>query len=74
MSEPVWGLVKNGVVLLQEPLPEGVLVRVQVVTHIDPVEFTPEEQAEFDAWERASDEALVNLDRQLREEEEHDQG
>ena len=55
------GIVKNGVIIPNTPLPEGACVAIQVqeTTH----QFTPEEQAEFDAWNRASDNALELVER-----------
>jgi hypothetical protein len=50
---PVWGMVKNGVVVPHNPLPEGTLVRIMPPPE-EPVEVPPDLQAEFDAWERAS--------------------
>lgn len=48
-------VLANGV---QLQLPDGTQVEVVV----KPLEFTPEEQAEFDAWERLSDEAWAMID------------
>jgi hypothetical protein len=70
---PVWGMVKNGVVVPHNPLPEGILVQI-VLPPPGQIEFTPEEQAEFDAWERASDEALVNFEKSLQDEERDEKG
>ena len=61
----VRGVVRNGVVVLNPPaaLPEGAEVEVGVL----PTEFTPEERAEFETWDRASAEAfrvIEDLERQ----------
>ena len=50
------GVVRDGVIVLDAPypLPDGTEVEVTVTRHI----FTAEEQAEFGALEKASDEAL----------------
>jgi hypothetical protein len=54
------GIVKNGLVVPQNdtPLPEG--------THVDiligPLEVTPELQAEFAQWEKASEEVWTMID------------
>jgi hypothetical protein len=58
--KPVYGQVKNGVVVLEKPgaLPEGMRA---VVTPMQ-LDFTPEEQAEFEAWDRLSDEARAMID------------
>jgi hypothetical protein len=55
------GVVKNGVIVPNIPLPEGAWVEIQVqgVSR----QFTPEEQAEFDAWSQASNNALELVER-----------
>jgi hypothetical protein len=60
------GIVKNGLIIPQSnlPLPEGTRVDI----HIPPPEITPELQAEFDAWERASDEAWAQIEQWERKE------
>jgi hypothetical protein len=65
MSVIVAGLVKNGVVVPQAPLPEGAFVEVRVLSA--EVEVPPELQSEFDAWRRASANALELVDRLARE-------
>jgi hypothetical protein len=57
---PVYGVVKSGVVVFEPPrvLPESTRV---VVTPMS-LDFTPEVQAEFEMWERASDEAWAMID------------
>jgi len=54
------GVVRNGVVIFDRPvnLPDGTEVWVKV----PPLEFTPEERAEFEAWEKLSDEAWGQID------------
>jgi hypothetical protein len=49
------GIVKNGVVVPERDaeLPEGAQVEITITS----LAITPELQAEFDAWERVSDEA-----------------
>ena len=61
------GIVQNGLVVPQisTPLPEG----AQVDIVLRPAELTPELQAEFDAWERASDEAWALIDHWEKEEQ-----
>ena len=51
MSSTVAGLVKNGVVVPNAPLPEGAFVEVRVIHGA--IEVPPELREEFDAWERA---------------------
>jgi hypothetical protein len=62
------GVVRGGVIVFEAPypLPDGTEVEFTVTRHI----FTPEEQAEFDAWEQLSDEAfqmVLDLERQDRD-------
>lgn len=61
MSVIVGGFVKNGVVVLNGPLPEGAFVEVHVLD--GPVEVPPELQAELAAWQRASAESLELIER-----------
>ena len=65
MSIVVAGFVKNGVVVPNAPLPEGSFVEVHVIH--GPIEVPPELQEEFDAWDRASAEALELVDALARE-------
>jgi hypothetical protein len=54
------GVIRNGRVELADgvQLPDGTEVEVVVI----PIPFTPEEQAEFDAWDRLGDEAWAMID------------
>ena len=61
----VAGFVKNGVVVPNEPLPEGAFVEIHVVHAA--IEVPPELQEEFDAWDRASAETLDRVERIARE-------
>lgn len=59
------GVVRGGVIVFDapHPLPDGTEVEFVVTRHV----FTPDEQAEFDAWDKLSDEALqpvIDLERQ----------
>ena len=65
MSLVVAGFVKNGVVVPNVPLPEGAFVEVHVIH--EKIEVPPELQEEFDAWDRASAEALELVERLARE-------
>jgi hypothetical protein len=65
MSMTVWGIVKEGRVVPDSPLPEG--ARVEIVLPDGPPEIPPELQAEFDTWDRASAEALDLVERLARE-------
>jgi hypothetical protein len=60
------GVVQNGVVVPEgnAKLPEG--ARVEIV--LPRVQFTPEEQAEFDAWDRLGNEAWGMIDEWEKEE------
>ncbi|HUR53966.1 MAG TPA: hypothetical protein VMZ71_07535 [Gemmataceae bacterium] len=65
-SSLIRGWVRDGVIVLQPgtPLPEGAEVRVELVPEEErgPIPFTPEERAEFEAWDRLSDEAWAMID------------
>ncbi len=52
MSSTITGVVTNGVVVPNSPLPEGAVVEIR----LQPVrpETPPELQEEFDGWDRAS--------------------
>lgn len=65
----VSGIVRNGVVTPNSPLPEGARVEIRVCEEI---EVPAELQEEFDAWDRASAESLALVDR-LAEEMERDE-
>jgi hypothetical protein len=70
MATSVWGIVKEGLVVPDAPLPEG--ARVEIVLPDVPVEVPPELRAEFDAWDRASAESLDLVERMAREGETDD--
>lgn len=62
------GAVRGGVIVFEAPypLPDGTEVEITVTRHV----FTPEEQAEFDAWDKLSDEAfqpILDLEQQDRD-------
>jgi hypothetical protein len=61
MAMTVGGIVKEGRVVPDFPLPEG--ARVEIVLPDQPPSISPELQAEIDAWERASAEALDLIER-----------
>jgi hypothetical protein len=65
MSVTVAGFVKNGVVVPNAPLPDGAFVEVRVVH--GPIDMPPELQAELEAWQLASAEALELVERLARE-------
>lgn len=70
-SQLIRGWVRNGMVVLEPGtnLPDGTEVRVELVTVGTPVPtpFTPEEKAEFEAWDRLSDKAWAMIDELERE-------
>jgi hypothetical protein len=62
------GVVRGGVIVYEAPwpLPDGTEVEFTITRHV----FTAEERAEFEAWDKLSDEALqpiLNLERQVQE-------
>jgi hypothetical protein len=61
------GQVKDGVIVPNIPLPDRAWVRIEVIGV--PIEFTPEERAEFEAWEQASCQSLDWIVRLEMEEE-----
>jgi hypothetical protein len=63
MSEPIGGIVRNGVVVPDAPLPEGMRVEVRIATR--PLPVPPELQEEFDAWDRASDQTLEAFEKMV---------
>ena len=69
-NEAIGGVVRNGVVVPDSPLPEG--LRVDLTLSTRPVEFTPEEQAEFDAWNGLSDRALVEFEKLAQRQDAHE--
>jgi hypothetical protein len=62
------GLVKNGLVVPQEPFPVPEGAHVHIVVPSLSRELTPELRAELDDWERAGDEAWALIDQWEREE------
>ena len=57
----ITGVVRQGVVVPESPLPEG--ARVQITVFGPKVDMPPELQEEVDAWERASSKALDLVER-----------
>lgn len=72
MPNIVAGFVKNGVVVPNAPLPEGAFVEVHVIR--GPINIHPELQEEFDAWDRASAQALELVERLADEGEDDAKG
>jgi hypothetical protein len=69
MATTVGGIVKEGIVVPNSPLPEGARVEIRVC---EASESPAELQAEFDAWDRASADALELVERLAREDETHE--
>jgi hypothetical protein len=59
------GVVRNGVVVPNAPLPEGAFVEVRVVS--ESIEVPPELLEEFDAWDWASAQSLELVERLAQE-------
>jgi len=70
VATTVGGVVKEGRVVPDSPLPEG--ARVEIVLPDTPPNISPELQGELDAWDRASAEALNLVERLAREGEADD--
>jgi hypothetical protein len=71
MPGTVAGLVKNGVVVTNAPLPEGAIVEVRLVHQA--MEVPPELREEFDAWERAGAGTVEMVERLAEEMEAHEE-
>jgi hypothetical protein len=65
MSKSIAGIVKDGVVIPDEPLPEGAHVQIQLGEPTP--EVTPELRSEFEEWGRASAESLELVERMAQE-------
>jgi hypothetical protein len=70
MSTTVAGIVTNGVVVPDSPLPEG--ARVEIHLKSGRPEVPPELQEEFDAWERAGAGTIEMVERLAEEMEDHE--
>jgi hypothetical protein len=60
MSITITGVVKNGVVIPNAPLPKGKYVEIHVN---DEADIPPDLQEELAAWQRASADALMLVER-----------
>jgi hypothetical protein len=65
MSTTITGVVTNGVVVPDSPLPEGAQVEIRL-QRVRP-EVPPELQEEFDGWERASAGTIEMVERLAEE-------
>jgi len=64
MATTVGGVVQEGRVVPDSPLPEG--ARVEIIIPETQLSVSPELQLEFDAWDRASADALDLVERLAR--------
>jgi hypothetical protein len=69
MATTIGGIVKQGIVVPNSPLPEGARVEIRIC---EPSESSTELQAEFEAWDRASADALELVERLAKEDEAHE--
>jgi hypothetical protein len=67
VGKVVEGYVRDGQIVLSEPLPDGTAVEVRVVA--PPGEFTPKEREEFEAWRTIGAEALERFERMMAEDQ-----
>ena len=65
MSVTIAGVVRNGVVVPDSPLPEGAPVEIRVMGGT--VEVPPDLQAELAAWQQAGADALELVERLAKE-------
>jgi len=70
MPLTVFGVVREGRVVPDSPLPEGARVEVRLA---EPTAMPAELQVEFAAWNQASDRALTLVDELLAKEEATDE-
>ncbi len=67
MESCVQGVVKDGVIVPEAPLPEGARVEIRLLA--EQLEMPPEWRAEFEAWNRASAKALELAEGQAEEDD-----
>jgi hypothetical protein len=65
MKTTVWGVVREGRVVPSSPLPEGAHVEIRLAE--PPAQVSEDLQAEFEAWGRASDNAMDLIERLAQE-------
>jgi hypothetical protein len=65
MATTVRGIVKDGLIVPNVPLPDGTRVEIRVLE--TPPAVPPELEAEFEAWDRASANALELVERLAQE-------
>ena len=72
MSTTIMGIVANGVVVPNSPLPDG--ASVEILLQRDRLEVDPELQDEFDDWERAGAGTVEMIEQLAEEMEAHEKG
>jgi hypothetical protein len=71
VADTIWGVVQDGKIIPQTPLPEGLQVQITVPEEV----IIPEElQAELDAWSRGNAEALAMIEQMAGEMGRHAEG
>jgi hypothetical protein len=71
MAATIWGVVHDGKIVPQAPLPEGLKVQISVPEDV----VIPEElEAELDAWSLGNAEALALVDRLAEQIARHEEG
>ena len=70
MDSAIRGVVKNGFIVPDSPLPEGAQVEIRLCGA--PAEVPPELQEELAAWQQASANALALVERLAQESEAND--
>ena len=68
-GNPICGYVKNGQIFSVVPIPDGCALEIRIIA--GPGEFTPEERAEFEAWQQLGHDALANFEQMMEEEQRH---
>jgi hypothetical protein len=72
MAMSIRGIVKDGLVVPNSPLPEGAQVEIRLCDSCP--EVPKELQEELEAWQRAGAEALELVERLAQESEGHEKG
>jgi len=72
MTTTIWGIVRDGKIVPQTPLPEGLHVQITLPENVSAV--PPELQAELDAWTLGSAESLALVERLAAEGTDHEKG
>jgi hypothetical protein len=71
MATVIWGIVREGKIIPQAPLPEGLQVQITVPEEL----VVPEDlQSELDAWSRGNAEALAKVEQLADEMGRHEEG